>query len=155
MIEREWIRNIAQADHNGQNWVFANPEDIASYCEKKKTNIVVDLKAEAEAVIQAYNLFSNRGIPLKLLDSPKGLAFLHGPCQLSMVLTPEDHIQTQLLVKHAFQVQKFDLHAYLPYFDPFGEMYWTSEGQQNLTYANIVKQALTELAEAYSRFRQR
>lgn len=155
MIDREWIKNLAQAEHNGQSWVFTNPDEIKVYCERKKENILADLKAETESVIQTFNLFSNRGVPLKLLSSPKGVAILYGPCQLSLVLSPEYHIQTQLLVKMVYQVQKFDLGEYTPYFDPFGEMYWASNGQLKLSYSHILQQAITELAEAYARFRQR
>ena len=152
MLDQEWIKNLAEAQFNGENWSFANPDDIRDIYKRKMANIITDLSLEAESAVQSFNLFSKRGHPIKLLKSPKGVAFLFAHCQISLVLDSQNHLQSDLLVKYAFQVQKFNLRQYLPYFDPFGELYWSSEGQQKLTYSHILMQVLQEIHEAYVRF---
>ena len=154
MVDKDWIRNLAQSEHNGQAWVFHARENIDHLCERRREHIVTDLRAEAEIMVQTYNLFDEKGVAIKILHSKNGLNFMYGACQLGLTLIGHE-LHSQLIMQHAFQVRKFNLHTYTPYFDTFGQLLWSEQRDRNLTYSLILQQALVELTEAYCRTRNK
>jgi hypothetical protein len=153
MIDKEWIRNLAQSEHNGQGWIFHEREQVDSLCEKRRTHILADLRSEAETMVQTYNLFDQKGVAIKVLQSKNGINFMYGACQLGISLIGHE-LHSQLIMQQAFQVKKFNLHTYTPYFDTFGQLLWSEGQNRNLTYSLILQNALVEIAEAYCRVRQ-
>lgn len=152
MIDKEWIRNVAQSEHNGTGWVFLDRDNVDSLCEKRRVHILQDLRQQAEDMVQTYNSFDQKGVHLKILGTQQGINFMYGTCQLGLSLHGHE-LRSQLIMQQAFQVKTFCLHSYTPYFDTFGQLLWAEGGDRNLTYALILQNALVELAEAHCRLR--
>ncbi|MDA9951730.1 hypothetical protein N9D31_04040 [Oligoflexaceae bacterium] len=154
MIDKDWVRNLAESEHNGQNWVFHNPDTIQNLFERRKSHILSDLRADAQSMVQTYNLFDQKGLVLRTLESRNGINIMFATAQIGLSLV-QSEIHSQLVVQKAFQIKKYNLHKYSPYFDTFGTLLWAEGKQQNLSYNLILQQALVELTESYYRMHSR
>lgn len=152
MIDKEWTKNLAQAEFSNGSWQnleYAKIEKQLIHKIKETTNLIY---YEALDVCSEFNQFSMqdkyiRVLPIEDSQGTKtGIVLLRGSSQLKLHLIDSQLIATMTLMI-GFKRKTKEIMRFKPCYDSLGSLYWMSSNEVYMNNELMVKILFEELVK--------
>lgn len=153
-MDREWLRQLAQARTDQGRLVPNNPEETKRDAMRHLMSAAATLQQEAEECCAIFNMYAPKEqmhiLPLAATPGrvlPPGFMILLGGRQIRIEQN-EYMLRASLLYIEAFQQKEKLLHMFEAKVDMFGGITWIMDKKNIVTNEMILKTLLRSLREA-------